>query len=40
MLDLVLVAVILLLTIVTLIYMEGCDELMRIDSTRDEGERS
>jgi hypothetical protein len=37
MLDVFLVAVILLLTAVTLGYMAGCDELMRTDSTRDEG---
>jgi hypothetical protein len=36
-LDIILVAVIVLLTVVTLAYMAGCDELMRTDSTRDEG---
>jgi hypothetical protein len=39
-LDFVLVLVILALTAVTLVYMEGCDALMRTDSTRDEGNRA
>jgi hypothetical protein len=35
-LDLVLIAVVLAMTVVTLIYMQGCDALMRTDPTRDE----
>jgi hypothetical protein len=39
MLDLILIAVMLLLTVVTFVYMAGCDRLMRTDPTRDEGTR-
>ncbi len=37
MLDAVMVAIVLVLSAVTLAYMEGCDVLMQTDSTRDEG---
>jgi hypothetical protein len=36
MLDIVLVAVTLALTLATFLYMAGCDVLMRTDPTRDE----
>ena len=37
MLDVVLIVVVLALTVATLLYGAACDELMRIDATRDVG---